>query len=118
MRQKYIIYTNIDKIMKIKMIKGIQIQLIFDSKKCYQVCYIQVIMYKNIKNIVELVVKVEKSNCNRLHRLPRDLKAHYLIKSPMEWYPQLTVIFSGYSKLAGEVCEKHVLDLYQFTSVN
>ena len=41
--------------------------MILDSKSCYQVCHIRVIrkVLENIKNIVELAVKVEKSNCNR-----------------------------------------------------
>ena len=43
-------------------------------------------------------------------------KPHCLIKSLMEWYLQLTVIFNGYSKLAGKVSKKHVLNISQFTS--
>ena len=34
----------------------------------------------------------------------------------MEWYIWLSVIFNGYSKLAGKVSKKHVLNLCQFTS--
>ena len=40
----------------------------------------------------------------------RDLKLHYLIKSLIECYLKLTVIFSGQSKLAGKVSKKHVLN--------
>ena len=45
------------------------------------------------------------------YRLTRDLKSHYLIKSLMEWYLQFTAVFSRYSKLAGKVSKKHVLNL-------
>ena len=44
-------------------------QLLFDTKNCYQVLNNQVItkILTNIRNIEELAVKIEKSNCNRLH---------------------------------------------------
>ena len=41
-----------------------------------------------------------------------NLKYYYFIKSLMEWYLELIAIFNGYSKLAGRVSKKHVLDLY------
>ena len=60
---------------KKKWLKTYKLRLIIDSKNCYQVWHIQVIIkiLKNIRNIVELAVKVEKNNCNRLHsrRKPR-----------------------------------------------
>ena len=60
---KNITHTNIDNIMKMRLIKNI-----LDSKNCYQVWHIWIIikLLKIIKNILELAVKVEKnSNCNR-----------------------------------------------------
>ena len=58
MWQKYIIHKSIEKMMKTTMIKN-----------CYHVRHIQVILkiMKNIRNIVEVAVKVEKSNWNGLH---------------------------------------------------
>ena len=63
MRQNYNTHTNIDKIIKMKMIA------ILDSKNCYQLLHIQVIIkyQKNMKNIVELAVNIEKNNWKRLH---------------------------------------------------
>ena len=50
--------------------KTYKLQLTLDSKNCYQVWHIWVIqkVLKNFKNIVELAVNVEKSNCQRLAR--------------------------------------------------
>ena len=50
--------------------KTCKLQLTLDSQNCYQVWYIWVIkkLLKNTKNVANLVVKVEKSNCIRLAR--------------------------------------------------
>ena len=75
MRQKYIINTNIDKIMKIKMIKT------YNSKNCYQVWHSQIItkILKNVQNVVELAVKVEKSNSKRLHSRIKLIKIMHVL---------------------------------------
>ena len=44
------------------------------------------------------------------------LELHYSMKFLMEWYLPLTFIFKSYSKLPIKVSEKHVLNVYQFTS--
>ena len=69
MRQKYIIHTKIEKIMKIKMIKTCKLPLIRHSKSCYQVCHTQIItkILKNETNIKELAVRIEESSFKRLH---------------------------------------------------
>ena len=67
--------------MKIKLIKN---RLILDSKTFYQVWHILVIIkvLKSIRNIVELAVKVEKSNCNRLHSRCKPSKTDSELKVP------------------------------------
>ena len=76
MRQKHKINTNIEKIIKIKMINTLQTSTNIDSKNCYLVWHIQTIIkiLKNITNIVELAVKVTKKQLQEVTQLKIKIK--------------------------------------------
>ena len=80
--------TKIHYTKKKNWLKAYRLQLIPDSKNCYEVWHMQIIIkiLKNVTNIVELVeqivalaVKVEKSNCKLLHSKSKQIKIKHIL---------------------------------------